>query len=223
MSTAVVSFDPSELESKVAVVVQDAKALKITNQVEYETAGRFVLEYVNPVLKEIDKTFDELIDTTNRAHKEAVAQKKRHATPMLEAKAIAIDKCRDYQNKQARIEAAKQRKAEEAARKREEKERLKEAEAAQKAGVSEEEVDAILETPMQTAPVKVTPTITRVKGLVREKRFSAQVTNKLVLVRYIAQNPQFLHLLEPHMPSLNTLATSLGERMQIPGVRAGRF
>ncbi|KKK72569.1 hypothetical protein LCGC14_2902540 [marine sediment metagenome] len=48
MSTAIVTFDSSELEQKVAVVVQDAKALKITNQAEYETAGRFVLEYARP-------------------------------------------------------------------------------------------------------------------------------------------------------------------------------
>ena len=223
MSTAIVPIESKELEVKVSSVVKAAKAIEITDQGSYEQAALFVKEYVNPLLVELDKTHDKAISTAHEAHKEAIAAKKRHYTPLLEAKTIATEKCGTYEQEQRRIQQENQRKDEEEARKREEDERLEEAAAAQKAGVSEEEVDAILDTPMPTAPVKTAPTFNRVPGVTRLPPISTRVRSMVILIRYIAQHPDDLNLLMPNYPALNARLKSQGSLFNIPGVETGRF
>ena len=212
-----------DLEQKVGSVLDTAKVLIIRDQQSYEKASRFVLDYVNPVLKEIAATFDPIIEKAHQAHKEALAQKNRHAEPLEEAKRIVTSKAKAFEDAQRRIQAEAQRQAEEEARKREEEERIREAQAAEQSGAAPEEVDAILETPLPVAPVHTAPTFQRGKGLTRERLFSAQVTSKLLLVKFVAENPQYLNLLEPNMPALNALARAQQNLLKIPGVQAGRF
>ncbi len=223
MSTTALELMPREFEAKVSDVVANAKAITITTPETYTKAALFVKEYVNPILKELDNTFDPIIDKAHKAHKEALEQKARHAKPLTDAKFIATQKCKAYEDAQEMIRQCQQREAEEAARKREEEERLSEAVAADEAGAAPEEVAAIIETPLPVAPVRVAPTFERVKGVTRDRPFSAQVTAKLLLVRYVAENPQYLNLLEPNMPALNALARAQQNLLQIPGVKSDRF
>ncbi len=225
MSTAIVPTEPKELEHETSAVVQAARKITINDQESYEAAGAFVKDTLPSAIERIEAKFHltKHKEDTNKSWKWACELYNMAMKPIAEAKSLVTQKCRVYEDEQRRIQQENQRKAEEEARKREEEERLQEAVAAEEAGASPEEVEAVMETPMPMAPVKAAPTFNRVKGVTRERPYSAQVTSKLILVRHIAQNPQFLNLLEPHMPSLNALAKAQGERMQIPGVRAGRF
>lgn len=97
------------------IIVHDNKTLSIAND--------FLLA-VKALRKEIADTFDPIIEKAHRAHKEAVAQKKRYEEPLVEAEKEVKLQIASYMDEQRRI----QREAEEKAKREEEERRKKEAE-----------------------------------------------------------------------------------------------
>ena len=229
MSTVGLELVPvKELETKVTNVVERARGITISDPETYRIAALFVKDYINPILKELDSTFDPIIEKAHQAHKEALRQKGRHLAPLTEAKAIATSKCKVYEDEQERIRQQQQREAEEAARKQEEEDRLANAAAAEDAGAPTEEVDAILETPAPPPPVRVAPTFERVTGVTRNRPYSAQVTSLAALICYIAgvkqlAHPELQNCLLANQVALNAKARAEEHLMNVPGVKAGRF
>ena len=69
------------------------------------------------------------------------------------------------------------------------------------------------------APViQVAPEVSKVQGVSTAKRWTAEVTDKLKLIQFVAVNPAWQHLLEPSMKDLNALARAQRQALQIPGV-----
>jgi hypothetical protein len=120
----------------------------------------------------------------------------------------------------ARAEAAEiQRKADEAAAagKEEEAARLN-AEAESRVEQGAAEVMTLQQTSqLVTAPMSAAPRVTA--GVSTRKVWKAEVADKLAFVRYIAEHPEFIDLVEPCMPAVNKIALALKANCPIAGVR----
>ena len=68
--------------------------------------------------------------------------------------------------------------------------------------------------------IHVAPQVATVEGVSSMTRWSAEVTDLIELVKYVAAHPEWLSLLEPAMPNLNRLAVAQRQALSIPGVRA---
>jgi hypothetical protein len=80
--------------------------------------------------------------------------------------------------------------------------------------------EAILAEPVSAPIVTVAPQVAKVDGVSSTTRWSAEVMDLMMLVRYVAAHPEWVSLLEANMPNLNRLAISQHEALSIPGVRA---
>jgi hypothetical protein len=68
-----------------------------------------------------------------------------------------------------------------------------------------------------TAPMSAAPRVTA--GVSTRKVWKAEVSDKLAFVRYIAEHPEFIDLVEPNMPAVNKIALALKANCPIKGVR----
>lgn len=83
-----------------------------------------------------------------------------------------------------------------------------------KAASSEQQAAAVF-----VAPVAATIVAPTVKGVATKSVWKAEVENKLLLVQFVAANPQFLNLLDPATKELNAIAKALKSNANIGGVR----
>lgn len=142
---------------------------------------------------------------------------------MLEQAGSTINRVMvDYSTEQRRLAYEAQRKAEaEAAAAR--KQAQVEADALAAEGKAEEaqQVRAIAEV-MVAPPAAVS--IPKAAGVHLRKTYSAEVTNLVELVEFVAANhkanPAVLKYLEPNLSVLNKLAVALKEDYNVPGTRA---
>lgn len=195
-----------------------ARALSIENDEQYQAAALFLRECCKAVLKRADEIFDPIIASAHATHKEAVAQKRAVTAPIEEAERIVKDRIAGYLREQDRKRLEAQRVAEEAARKLAEEEALLKAEALQNAGRTVE-ADAVLEQPLAPLPVIVSAPPPRAEGVARRTNYRAVVTDMKALVKHVAAHPEHSNLLLPNGPALNQLAKSLKGDLSIPGVR----
>ena len=64
------------------------------------------------------------------------------------------------------------------------------------------------------------PAMPKVKGISTRKKWSAEVTDKMALVKAVAEGRQPLRMLEPNMKVLNQMAVALKDEMRVDGVVA---
>ena len=209
----------TEVEQKALSVPEQAKALTVTSNEQYEQ-GEGLLATCKQLETEIHTAFDGIVEKAYQAHKEAVAQRSRYLIPIEEGRKILKHKMIAYQDQQERIRLEEQARLEAEARKRAEDEQLALAAQLEKEG-DQETAEAILAEPVQVAPVvvqRIVPAASRLSA--GRSVWSAEVVNLAVLVRAIAENKQPINLIEPNMIALNGMARSLKSTMAIPGVRA---
>lgn len=195
----------------------EARAIVIRNDVDYQTAAGWLRDRCKAVLQRIGEVFDPIIARTHEAHKEAVAQKKAVAAPVEEAERIVKASIGTYLREQDQLRLEAQRAAEAAARKLAEDEALVRAQTLEAAGRSAE-AEAVLERPLAVAPVTVAAP-PRAEGVSRRTNYRAQVVSLQLLVKHCAAHPEHANLLLPNGPALNQLAKSLKGDLAIPGVR----
>ena len=68
--------------------------------------------------------------------------------------------------------------------------------------------------------VQVKAEVAKVSGVITTKRWKAEVVNVEALIKFVAKNPKWAHLLKPDTAALNALARSQKAAMEIPGVLA---
>ncbi|CAG4887770.1 hypothetical protein [Paraburkholderia saeva] len=74
----------------------------------------------------------------------------------------------------------------------------------------------------QTATLITAPVVAAVqqtKGVSTRKVWKAEVSDKLALIRYVAEHPEYVDLLEPSMPAINKIALALKANCPLKGVR----
>lgn len=81
------------------------------------------------------------------------------------------------------------------------------------------EVETLQQTAtLVTAPVAV-PTTIKTQGVSTRKVWKAEVSDKLALIRYVAEHPEYIGLLDANMPAINKIALALKANCPLAGVR----
>lgn len=65
----------------------------------------------------------------------------------------------------------------------------------------------------------VEKTVPKVSGISTRKVWKVEVTDKLAFVKYIAEHPEYLELIEPNTPAVNKLGLALKQACPLAGVR----
>lgn len=216
-AAAPITKAPEALEREATALVVQAKALRITDHASHEAAGAFLRD-VKALRQEVAATFDPIVERAHQTHREALAQRRRHDEPLVEAERVvkaAIGAYAAEQERRARIAAAE---AAAKARREEEERRLAEAAALEAAG-EREEAERVLEEPVY-APPPPPVAVQRVSGVSTREKWSAKIVDKMALVRAVADGKASPELLDVNMATANRLAAALKETLAIPGLRS---
>lgn len=205
-----------ELQDKALVVVDMSKEIVINSKADYDQAREFVEVVCVAGIKGVEAYFEEMIDKAMEVKRAAEASRKtivgrrdQAVEPYKTAKKTVGLRMLTYEDNQKRIEAEIQRKADEAARKIAEDEKVEAAAAAEAEGDTET-AEILLNQPTVAAPVQVaTETFNRGKNSGISKHYYAEVPTPALLPR---------QYLIPDMVTLNGLARSQKENLNIPGV-----
>lgn len=226
--------DVKSLSEEASGLIVKANEIEVTNRDEHGIALTFIKE-LRSKEKRIAEHFEPARAALDVAKKEILAARDSLVKPLAAARGIISDKATVYEDEQTRIAEEVARKlrieAEEAERKirleaeKAEKERLAALEKAVDED-DEEKFDELIdapapEPPAPVAPVPiVTPDVAQVQGISIRKMYSAEITNKMALIEYVATHPEWKGFLEPNMPVLNKLAATQKDELSIPGVKA---
>lgn len=124
----------------------------------------------------------------------------------------------DFQKEQDRIRREAEAKLQEEARKKAEALAAK-AEKADEKGKSGKAEELRLQAEATKLNVPLIAPAPKIAGTTIRTIQSAEVTDKMELIKYIVKNPNFAMLLTPDTKMLKQLATSTKGTLQIPGVR----
>ena len=207
-----------EVESKALSIVDQAKAVVVTDAETYTRAGA-LWTGIKDMIAEVKETFDPICDAAHKAHKAATAKRAQYLDPLEKASKDVKSLMSAYDAEQERIRQAEQARLAEIARKEEEDRRLEEALLAEEFGDAEEAA-AILEEPVHVAPVVVPKSTPKVQGLSYREIWAAEVVNIRELCRAVADGRASTECISANMPTLNRMATALKSTMNVPGVRA---
>jgi hypothetical protein len=177
-------------------------------------------ELLNDVKKlrgEVDASFNPIITKAHEAHKEALAQKKRHSDPLDEAERVLKATLNVFRQQQERKALEERRRLEEAARKLEEEQRLAEVDAALAAD-DEVAAEEIIQRPMQVAAPKVAAF--KPAGVTYREKWTFEVTSLTELVKHCAAHPEDINLLAPNTTAIRALVLARKKSFTVPGLRA---
>jgi len=152
----VIKKDTMTLENK-------AKQLVVKTNEDFEIAGT-LLKMVKGLRKQVGNTFDPIIKANYDAHKKAIEKKKEAEAPIIHAENMIKPKMASYMQEIERKRLEEQRRLEAEARKKAEEEALAEAERLESEGAMDE-VDAILDEPLEVAPIVMQDDRPKVEGV----------------------------------------------------------
>lgn len=176
--------------------------------------------------KSVAEFFKPMKAQADAAHKAVVAAERKLLEP------AQADEARDkglliaYDAEQDRLRRDAERRAQEAARKAEEERRLAEAAALETLATAtgdaamRQEAEALIAAPIEVPVVAVEKATPKVAGITYVEKWSAVVVSKQKFVEFVAQHPDYLHLLDVNMTAVNGLARAMKGAMKIPGVQA---
>lgn len=217
-----------QVAEKALSIVDQAKAIEITDQETYTSAG-MLWKAIGEMIKEVKDTFDPICEAAHKAHKAATAKRSKYLDPLTASHKSVKGLMEAYDREQERIRQAEQRRIEEEARKAEEERLLMEAIAAEEelkaqgltAEEAKAEVEAIISQPVYVPPPVVPKATPKLEGgPVFTTRWSAECFDIRLLCKAIAEGKASPECVTANMPTLNRMATSLKSTMNIPGVRA---
>lgn len=199
--------EPQEIEKKVALVPDEAQAIRVVDGPSYERAG-LLLTTIKGFRAEINRTFDPIISKAHEAHREALAQKKRHDEPLVRAEAILKPRMVAYLQAEDEKRRQEQERLDAIARREAEDRQLAQAARAEEAGNQDKAV-SILERPTMVAPVVLPSAAPKVAGVKTYDRLDFRVDDaKLV--------PDIYKLVDE--AKIRRALATYGEDLRIPGV-----
>lgn len=218
MATEYVLAPEAELEIKALAWPDRARDLAITNQETLEQAGG-ALRGIKGLRAEIEAVFGPNIKRWLDGHRAAIADRKKVEQPLEEAEGIIKRSVSSYQQEQERIRREEERAQREAAELFARQARARELAELEATKPSVEEYVAVAERPLEVAPAYAPPTVQRVQGVSSREAWKAEVTDIWQLIGFVAQNRQYVNLLEANTTAVNAMARSLKSAMAIPGIR----
>lgn len=205
------------VKAEVTGLVQVAEKYIVKTQGQLESAGQELLRIKN-IRKQVDELFDPVIKQAHKAHKEAVASKKKLTDPLDQAERKVKGAISTYTLEQERIARAEQdrlrQEAEEKARK--ERERIEAQALKAMSQGKEEKAEALLERAEEVRVI--TPIITAQyeapKGVSTRKVWKARVNEPVKVPAYFAG----VEIRKIDEGALNKIANMTKGPSQIPGV-----
>ena len=200
MNATAMEVRNEKIEKDTKTALARAQSLAVTNTEECDLADQFCFGLLK-LKKEIEADFKESKETAYAAWKAVVAQEKGHLDGIDEARKIVKGKMAVWQ------EAEEKKRREGEARLR--AEALNAAAAAEKNG-DKDGAEAILNTPIEAAPVVLPKTTPKTQTVVR-KVWKFRVTNPSILPR---------EYLTPDLTKIGGVVRSTQGTVKIPGVDA---
>jgi hypothetical protein len=211
--------ETTPVEEKALTIVDQAKAVKVTDHITYTAAG-MLWKSIGDMIKEVEATFTPICDGAHKAWKTAVAKRDGFLNPLKDAKASVKKLMEAYDTEQDRLRREEQARLEAIARKQEEERRLQEAIAAEEElraqGATKEEAAheaaAIINEPVYVAPVVIPKAVPKMQGgPVYRTIWKARIVNEKAIPR---------EYLVPDMVRINGVVRALKGAINIPGVTA---
>jgi hypothetical protein len=201
-----------DLDNKRKAITQPIDAAKKAVMDLFRSPTTY-LEQAEVLLKNAIQKFDRAEEQRRIAEQAKLEEAARQERARLEAEAAAREAA-------AQAEAQRiQQQAEQAAAagKVEEAARLN-AEAESRVEQGAAEVATLQQTAtLITAPIATAAPLT--KGVSARKVWKAEISDKLALIRYVAEHPEYVDLLDANMPAINKIALALKANCPLAGVR----
>lgn len=205
----------AKLDETALAELEQAKAITITSNQEYEDAGAYLKQIKNRQ-RELEAQQKEITKPINDALKRVRDLFRSPLDRLSQAENVIKRGMGEwYRKEQQRIENER-RAAAEAARK--EQERLaKRAEKAAGKG-DDEKAMALHMQAANVAPVAVQAEAPKVSGVVVRYRYTAEVTDFPALVRAVAEGKASIELLSPNTSEIGKRARALKSEFNVPGI-----
>jgi hypothetical protein len=206
-----------ELETKARAWPDRARAAVIVDDATFLAAGQLTTE-IKALRKEIAETFNPIITKAHEAHQEALAQKKRHETPLIEAEGIIKRALSDYDTERQRKADEERRRLEAQARALEEERLLADAIAAEQDGDGEA-ADQILAEPVVLAPV-ATIAPAKAEGISFREDWTFELVSIVDVARHVAEHPEDANMLTLNTSAVRQMVRARKNLFRVPGIRA---
>jgi galactitol-specific phosphotransferase system IIB component len=152
-----------EVNALALSVPDQAKQISIKTMDDYTRASDIIMS-IKAIRKKITDTFKPIKQKMDAAKQEVLDQEKAADAPLKEAEAWLSPQIIEWNREQERIRKAEEDRLRAIAQKEEEERQLAAAVAAEQSG-NKEEAEAIIETPVQAAPVIVPKAVPKVAGM----------------------------------------------------------
>jgi vacuolar-type H+-ATPase subunit H len=212
----------TELDRMAVQFLDGAKALEITDDAMYEAAGA-ELSSIKSRIKDLETKRKEITTPMDQAKKRIMDLFRGPLDVLTQAKTVVERGMASYYQEQERIRREAERKAREEAAKIQEKLRR---EAERKAAKLEDKGQADEARALrEQAPVVVpaaAPPPPKAAGTHTRESWTAEVVDKMALIKAVAEGRANHMLIEPNQSALNKQAAALKGALDIPGVEPRR-
>jgi len=200
------------------VLMTTQAAIVIEDQATYDQASLFLLRVVQPWRKRWKEYWSPLKESAFKAHKEVCKKYDEGDAPAEQLESAIKREIRNWDEKQVRLEQARQRAAQEAAEEKERADRAAQAFFAEEAGVPAEQVEAITSAPILAVAEPVAPSYKRVSGISTRDNWVARVTDIKKLCLAVAKGQVSVEYVLPNQQALDKRAKADKTTLNIPGV-----
>lgn len=206
----------SETESRALAVVERYGCPAVVDQDSYDQVihGR---AQIREMIDQVDATFEPMRISAYDAYKQVLAQRDKIKKPLEEALKATSKALATWTDEQRRVQKVAESEAARKAQEEAQKAREHELEAARIAGYDDATLQALAQAPVRALQNAIGPAVVAHSTVAKDSWF-AQVTDFLALVKFVAKNKNFIHLLLVNQAELNKLARAQKELMSIPGV-----
>lgn len=191
----------------VSAIVARAQAVEITDAESYCSAANLLLQ-IKDGRKSVDKKFEKTVKAAHEAHKSVLALKNEVAAPLDKAEAILKPKLIAWKKKEEEAQKAEEARLQAEAKKRADDETLAAAAQAEKEG-DKATAEAILNAPVEVAPVVLLQSTPKVDGISFKKVWKFRVVNEAIV-------PDEYWML--NLDAIGDVVTALKDKTNIPGI-----
>ena len=210
--------DPAIIQSAVQFLASARQSYAVITTADMCEAAGVDLKAIKGAQKRLEDARTTITKPLLEAQRAVNALFKGPTDTLIEAERVVKGGILGYQREEERKRLAAEAIAAEAARK--EREKL-EAQAAKAAAAGKTEKAEALQATAAAIPerVEIASAAPKIEGLATRSVWKAEVMDKAALVKYVAEHPEWLGLVEVNLTALNGLARSQEDALAIPGVK----
>ena len=201
------SMESQDMARRTLSVLDQARVTQVVDEQSGKRAAD-LLTVIKALRTQVNDTFDPIIKRAHETHKEAITQKKKIESPLVEAEEIVKPRIAAYQDLQEQKIRQEEERARQDAIKRAEESRLADAVAAEQVGMNET-AESILEGPAY-APTLIA---SRVGSTIEGVSFRKLWKHKILDPRLLPEEYKM-----PDDKKIARVVRALREQTNIPGV-----